>query len=72
MEYAGTSLSDLNFQIDDLSQLEIILPQYAEIQMELSVRQNKLIKIGVPDRRLDVLPSLYSMLLKDKETIVLC
>lgn len=42
-----------------------VLPRYAELQMDMAMSVPELLALGVPDRRLSVLPSLYESLLTD-------
>ena len=46
-----------------------VLPRYAELQIELAERVPDLLALGVPDRRLSVLPRLYEPLVADVETL---
>jgi hypothetical protein len=46
-----------------------VLPRYAELQIELSGRASDLLSLGVPDRRLSVLPTRYEPLLADVEVL---
>lgn len=46
-----------------------VLPLYAELQIELAERVPELLALGVPDRRLAMLPRLYGPLLADRETL---
>jgi aminoglycoside/choline kinase family phosphotransferase len=47
-----------------------LLPLYASVQIDLSARLTDLLALGVPDRRLTLLPTLYEQLL-DEQTALL-
>lgn len=46
-----------------------VLPIYAELQIEMAERVPELLTLGVPDRRLSVLPCLYEPLLADVDVL---
>lgn len=57
---------------DPTTQLEhfvTLLPPYAQFQIDLAPRVPELLAMGVPDRRLVVLPQLYAKLLEDGENL---
>lgn len=54
----------------DLSHWDIVLPAYAELQIELSERVDELLSLGVLDRRLDGLPAQFARLLEDAEAMM--
>jgi hypothetical protein len=47
------------------------LPAYASLQIALAGHVDALLAIGVPDRRLDVLPALYAALLADTDALMI-
>lgn len=53
----------------DLSHWDIVLPAYAELQIELSERVGALLSLGVLDRRLESLPTRFERLLEDSESM---
>jgi len=55
----------------DLSHWEVVLPTYAELQIELSDRVDELLLLGVLDRRLESLPAQFERLLEDTEAMCL-
>jgi len=48
-----------------------VLPLYVILQKDLSTRQPELLGMGVPDRRLERLPALFSELLTDEAAMLL-
>jgi hypothetical protein len=46
-----------------------ILPMYSRLQIDLAARVPDLLALGVPDRRLSVLPTLYEPLLADVDVL---
>ncbi|MGB7875533.1 MAG: phosphotransferase [Anaerolineales bacterium] len=53
----------------DLSHWEVVLPAYAELQIELSDRAEELLSLGLLDRRLEGLPAQFERLLEDTESM---
>ena len=49
----------------DLGRWLEILPRYAELQLDLAPAADELVALGVPDRRLAVLPERYATLVQD-------
>ncbi len=47
-----------------------VLPRYAKVQIELVEHVPEILALGIPDYRLAVLPSLYSGLLVDDESLM--
>ena len=62
---AGQRLREMIRQGRDMRPWLPVLPRYAELQIALSQRVPELLALGVPDRRLSVLPTLYEPLLAD-------
>ncbi len=48
-----------------------LLPLYASVQIDLSERVDDLLALGVPDRRLSVLPTLYEQLLEQRSALLI-
>jgi len=53
----------------DLSHWEVVLPAYAELQIELSNRADELLSLGILDRRLESLPAQFEALLEETEAM---
>ena len=64
----GTLLREWIKTEEDIQHWESLLPVYAEFQKQLSEKVNDLLKLGVPDRRLDTLPHKLTALTNDLET----
>ena len=56
-------------QNPDLSQWEIVLPIYGDLQFELAGSVKELLYLGVPDRRLDGFPVRFIDLLEDVDSL---
>jgi hypothetical protein len=69
MRGAGTSLRDVIRPTRDIRQWLLVLPIYAELQIEMAQRVSDILALGVPDRRLSVLPGLYEQLLTDVDVL---
>ena len=69
MRDAGQRLREMIRPARDLRPWLPVLPRYAELQIELSRRVPDLLALGVPDRRLPVLSTLYQPLLADVEIL---
>jgi len=65
----GTRLREIIRADHDLRHWEALLPIYAEVQIELAGRLPELLALGVPDRRLAVLPARYAQLLADTDAL---
>jgi phosphotransferase family enzyme len=63
MRDAGTRLRELVETPADLHHWERLLPEYAQLQMEVAPYGDELLALGVPDERLAVLPDLLRDLL---------
>ena len=63
MRDAGTRLRELVETPADLHHWERLLPEYAQLQMEVAPYADELLTLGVPDERLAVLPDLLRELL---------
>jgi hypothetical protein len=48
-----------------------VITQYAELQIGLAEHVDEILGLGIPDRRLAVLPALYSQLLADTESLMI-
>lgn len=69
MRDAGQMLRNAIRPTRDMSPWLPVLPVYAELQIEMAERIPDLLALGVPDRRLSVLPDLYESLLDDVDTL---
>ena len=56
MRDAGTRLRELVETPADLPHWEALLPEYAQLQIEVAPRARELLELGTPDHRLAVLP----------------
>ena len=65
----GTRLREVIRADRDLGHWEQLLPEYAEVQIELADRVAEILSFGTPDRRLDRLPALYEALLADEAAL---
>jgi len=61
----GKRLRELIEDTNDLHHWEAALPRYGELQLELAAEADELLAIGVPDRRLAVLPDQLRALLRE-------
>src|SRR5215208_1372465 len=69
MRDAGQRLREIIRTTQDLRHWLPVLPIYAELQIEMAQRVPELLTLGVPDRRLSVLPGLYGPLLADVDVL---
>jgi hypothetical protein len=69
MRDAGQRLREIVRPGRDMRPWLPLLARYAELQIELAQRIPDLLALGVPDRRLPVLPTLYEPLLADVEVL---
>jgi len=53
----------------DIEPWEMVIKEYAELQIGLAKHVNEILRLGIPDHRLAMLPSLYSQLLTDAEIL---
>jgi hypothetical protein len=65
MRDAGLRLREMIRPTRDMRPWLPLLPRYVELQVGLARRVPDLLALGVPDRRLSVLPTLYEPLLAD-------
>jgi hypothetical protein len=69
MRDAGERLREIIRSTRDMRRWYPALSRYAELQSELAGRQQELLALGVPDRRLSLLPAKYEQLLSDAEAL---
>jgi hypothetical protein len=69
-DYGGTLRETLH-DADGLEVWQRLLPRYAEIQIASRLETTRWLALGVPDRRLEVLPELLSALLADDAALCL-
>ena len=55
----------------DIKAWEPVITRCAEIQIGLAERVSEILALGIPDRRLVLLPALYSQLLADKASLMI-
>ena len=55
----------------DVRPWEPVISRYAEVQIGLAAHVDEILAVGVPDHRLEILPSLYAELLKDKSSLMI-
>jgi hypothetical protein len=65
----GQPLRPLLREDRDLGHWRRLLPLYAEMQLALASSASDLLRLGVPDRRLAVLPGLYAALLEETDAL---
>jgi len=73
MEDAGTTLKQRSQEHFEVEQWMTMLRDYAQLQQATVQRMATLAEIGVPDRHLDKLPTLYQALLEadDRDSVLL-
>jgi hypothetical protein len=55
----------------DVKPWEPVIKKYADLQLGLAEHVDEILALGIPDHRLAVLPSLYSQLLADEESMMI-
>jgi hypothetical protein len=65
----GAQLREIIRADRDLRHWETLLPLYAQIQIALADRCDELLTLGVPDQKLQRLPSLFAELLEDQQAL---
>ncbi len=55
----------------DIKPWEPVIMRYAELQIGLAEHVSEILALGIPDRRLTVLPALYTQLLTDEESLMI-
>lgn len=63
MRDAGSRLRELVESAADLHHWERVLPEYAQLQLEIAPHADEFLALGTPDERLAVLPGLFRELL---------
>jgi hypothetical protein len=71
MADGGVPMRSLIHSAADLDHWQHVLPLYAQVQLELAPRQQELLALGILDRRLAHLPTLYEQLLTDTDALLL-
>ncbi len=71
MRSSGVTLRSLIKTDQSITRWGQVLPRYVELQKRLATHSSSLLKLGVPDRRLKVLPDLFYELLQDKSGLLL-
>lgn len=67
MANGGTRFREVLAAEQDLGRWEAALPRYAELQMVVAEHLDELLALGIPDRRLAVLPSRFVEVLDETE-----
>lgn len=70
MEDAGNVLTDYPQQATDLANWQIILANYARLQIEAIEYRDHFIRQGCPDRRLEKLPALFAEAIADTDALL--
>jgi hypothetical protein len=70
MRDAGTPLRELGTD-EQLERWRAVLPRYAELQLSMAPRAERLLALGVPDERLDGLADRFQRMLGDHELLLL-
>jgi hypothetical protein len=68
--HGGQVVRDLVRGEDGLAHWERLLAQFARMQIESAGEVDRLIALGVPDRRLERIPQLYQEIVADRETLL--
>ncbi len=68
--HGGQVVRDLVHGEDGAVHWERLLAQFAQMQIESAGEADRLIALGVPDRRLARLPQLYEEIVADRETLL--
>lgn len=68
---AGVTFRALGQTTEQLQHWEVLLPLYAELQIQLAPHVTTLLSHGVPDRRLAAFPVLYGALLDDEAHLMI-
>lgn len=66
---AGVTLRSLTRSADQIEHWLKVLPLYVDLQIEMVDRVPELLALGMPDRRLAVLPHLYTQLMESTENL---
>lgn len=66
---AGTRLREAAPGREQLSEWELLLPRYAELQIALAPQAEELLGLGVTDLRLEALPALLARLAADADVL---
>jgi hypothetical protein len=67
----GEQLRQFIRPIKDVQPWAPIVPRYAEVQIELVEHVPEILSLGIPDHRLALLPTLYSGLLVEEESLMI-
>ena len=66
---AGITLRDIGRSPGQVEHWLKVLPLCAELQIEMAARVPELLTLGMPDRRLVMLPQLYAQLMEDTDNL---
>jgi Phosphotransferase enzyme family len=67
---AGSRLRELLRSADDLARWEEFLPLYADVQLAAADKAERLLGLGVPDERLEGLPTRFGHVLADRDVLL--
>lgn len=71
MRDGGDTLRSIISPAQDIKPWEPVITRYAELQIGLTEHVDEILALGIPDRRLAVLPSLFSKLLVDEDSLMI-
>lgn len=71
MHDGGEQLRKFIRPAKDVKPWVTIIPRYADVQIKLVDHLPEILALAVPDHRLDLLPTLYSELLADEESLMI-
>ena len=66
---AGSTLRSIGQTPDQIDHWLKALPLYADLQIEMADHVDELLSFGTPDRRLFILPGLYSQLMEETDSL---
>jgi hypothetical protein len=55
----------------DIRPWEPVIQRYADVQIKLMDQVSEILALGIPDHRLSILPSIYSELLRDEDSLMI-
>jgi hypothetical protein len=71
MRDGGEALRAFIRPTQDITPWGPVITRYAELQIGLAEHVTEILALGIPDRRLTVLPKLYTQLLADEESLMI-
>ncbi|MEO8355524.1 MAG: phosphotransferase [Chloroflexota bacterium] len=70
MRDGGEQLRSFIRPNQDIAPWEPVITRYAEVQIGLAEHVSEILALGIPDRRLAMLPAFYEQLLTDEESLM--